>query len=80
MRPRALLYNQETMGINSARTIDVTRQLVNNDDDNDEDDVHLYSAECYCSMLGAIGRIVSFEACCQWALLSAQITRYYSTI
>ena len=25
--------------------------------------------------LTALGRVVSFEACCQWALLSVQITR-----
>ena len=40
--------------------------------DDDEDDVaHLYSAvtPCNCSMLGALGRVVSFEACYQWALL-----------
>ena len=34
------------------------------DDDDDDDDVVLYSAvsSCYCSMLGAIGRVESFEA------------------
>ena len=26
-------------------------------------------------MLGAPGRVESLEACCQWALLSVQITR-----
>ena len=38
--------------------------------------MHLYRAvtPCYCSLLGALGRVVSFEACCQWALLRAQIT------
>ena len=35
---------------------------------------------CYCSMLGALGRVVSFEVCCQWALLSVQITRHYSIV
>ena len=52
------------------------------DDDDDDDDVHLYSAvtPCYCSMLGALGRVVSLEACCQWALLSVQITRHYTTL
>ena len=29
-------------------------------------------------MLGALGRAESFEACCQWALLSVQITRRYT--
>ena len=45
-------------------------------DDDDDDDVYWYSAVtlCYCSMLGALGRVVSVEACCQWALLSVQIT------
>ena len=35
---------------------------------NDDNDVHLYSAvtPCYCSMLGALGRVVSVEACCHW--------------
>ena len=43
------------------------------------DDVHGYSTltPCYCSMLG---RVVSFRACCQWALLGVQITRHYPTI
>ena len=42
------------------------------DDDDDDDDVVLYSAVtlCYCSMFSALVRIVSFEACCQWVLLS----------
>ena len=36
------------------------------DDDDDDDDVGLYSAvtPCYCSLLGALGRVVSFETCC----------------
>ena len=36
------------------------------DDDDDDDDVVLYSAvtPCYCSMLGALGRVVNSEACC----------------
>ena len=46
---------------------------------NDDDDVVLYNTDtpCYCSMLSALGRVESFEieACCQWALLNAQITR-----
>ena len=44
------------------------------DGDDDDDDV-LYSAvtPCYCSMLGRVV-LVSFEACCQWVLLSVQIT------
>ena len=52
------------------------------DDDDDDDDVHLCSAvtPCYCSMLGALGRVVSLEACCQWALLSVRITRCHPTI
>ena len=47
----------------------------------DDDDVVLYSTvtPCYCSKLGALGSVVSFEACCQWALLSVQITRHYPT-
>ena len=47
------------------------------DDDDDDDDVVLYSAvtPCYCSMLGALGRAASFEACCQWVILSVHITR-----
>ena len=28
----------------------------------------------YFSMFGALGRVIHFEACCQWALLSVQIT------
>ena len=41
------------------------------------DDVVLLSAvtPCYCSMLSALSRVESFEACCQWALLSVQRTR-----
>ena len=41
--------------------------------------LHLYCAvtPCYCSMRGALGRVVSFEACSQCALLSVQITRHY---
>ena len=31
----------------------------------------------YCSMIGALGRAVSFETCYQWALLSGQITIPY---
>ena len=27
-----------------------------------------------------LGSVVSFEACCQWALLNVQITRHYPTI
>ena len=49
-------------------------------DDNDDDDLVLYNTvtPCYCSMLGALGRIVSVEACCQWLfILSVQITRHY---
>ena len=32
------------------------------DDDDDDDDVHWYSAvtPCYCSMLGALGRVESY--------------------
>ena len=32
--------------------------------------MNLYSAviPCYCSMLGALGGLVNFEACCQWVL------------
>ena len=47
--------------------------------DDDDDDVVLYSiiTPCYCSMLGALGSVVSFEARCQWALLSVQIIRHY---
>ena len=43
----------------------------------DDDDEQLYSTvtPCYCSMLGATGRVVSIEACCQRALLSVQITK-----
>ena len=42
------------------------------DDDDDGDDVVvyiLYSAvtTCYCSMLGALGRVESCEDCCQWS-------------
>ena len=53
-------------------------------DDDDDDDAGVlciytfcYSAviSCYCSMLGALGMVASVEACCQWALLSVQITR-----
>ena len=29
---------------------------------------------------GALGRVVNFEACCQWELLSVQIVRHYPTI
>ena len=29
------------------------------------------------SMLGVLGRVVSFETCCQWALLSVQIFRLF---
>ena len=64
------------------------------DDDNDDDDdddgadnddnVDLYYAvtPCNCSMLCAFGRVVSFEACCQWALslLSVQITKTIPSI
>ena len=41
------------------------------DDDDDDDDDVLYSAvsPCCCSMLGALGRVESLEACSQWALL-----------
>ena len=41
-------------------------------DDGDDNDIHLYTAvtPCYCSMFGALGRVESFEACCQCALLS----------
>ena len=51
-------------------------------DDDDDDDVDLYCAvtPCYCSTLGALGRVVSFEACCQWVLHIVQITRHYATI
>ena len=28
-------------------------------------------------MLGVLGKVVSFEACCQWGLLTVQITRHY---
>ena len=51
-------------------------------DDDDGDDVHWYIAvtPCYCSMLGALGRVESFEALCQGALLSVQITRHHPTI
>ena len=46
--------------------------------------IHLYgtvtrSMVLY-SMLVALGRVVSFEACCHWALPSVQITRHYPTI
>ena len=44
----------------------------NDDIDGNDDDLYLYSAVtllCYCSMLGVLGREVSFKACCQWALL-----------
>ena len=36
------------------------------DNDDDDDDVGLYSAvtPCDCSLLGALGRVVSFETCC----------------
>ena len=56
--------------------------LTDDDDDDDDDDVVLYSAvtPCYCSMLSALGRVVSFKVCCQWALLSGQITRHYPTV
>ena len=47
------------------------------DDDDDDDDVVLYSAvaPCYCSLLSALGRVVSLEleACCQWVLRSVQM-------
>ena len=48
----------------------------------DDDDVVLYSVvtPCCYSMLSALSRVVSFEACCQRALLSVQITRHYPTI
>ena len=51
-------------------------------DDGNDDDVVLYSTvtPCICGMIGALGRVVSFEACCQWVLLSVQITRHYLTI
>ena len=41
----------------------------------DDDDAHLYSTVTPCcgSTISALGRIVSFEACCQWALLSVHI-------
>ena len=59
---------------------------VNDDDDDDDDDdgdVVLYIAQprhavVACSVL--LGRVVSFEACCQWALFGVQITRHYPTI
>ena len=43
--------------------------------DDDDDVVVLYSSvtPCYCSMLGALGRVDSFEACCQWALLAVMV-------
>ena len=38
--------------------------------DDDDDDVVLNAVSpCYCSMLGALSSLVSFEACCQWARL-----------
>ena len=45
-------------------------------------DLRLHSAvtPCCCSMLGALGRVVSIEACCQWALLSVKIIRHYLSI
>ena len=45
---------------------------------NDDDDVVLYSVvtPCYCSVLSALGRVVSFEACGQWVLLIVQSTRH----
>ena len=45
-------------------------------DDDDDDDIVSDSVvtPCYCSMLGVLGRVISFEACCQWVLLSVQIT------
>ena len=39
--------------------------------------VYCSHSPCYCSMPG---RVVSFEAYCQWVLLSVQITRHYPTI
>ena len=35
---------------------------------------------CYCSMLGAASRVLSFKTCGQWMLLGVQITRHYLTI
>ena len=59
------------------------RRTCDDDDAADvDDDVVLYSAvtPCCCNMIGALGRVVSFEACCQRALLSVQILRHYPTI
>ena len=55
--------------------------IIRHDDDDDEDDgddddgVVLYSAvtPCYCSMLGALGRVVSFEACCLYVSSNWQV-------
>ena len=54
----------------------------NSTDDDDGNDVVIYSAvtPCYCSMLNAHVRVVSFEACCQWAQLKVQIITNYPTI
>ena len=43
---------------------------------NGDNDVHLYSAvtPCYCSMLGVLGRVVSFEACCHIVCKSLDTT------
>ena len=42
----------------------------------------VYSAVtlCYCSNVGALCRVVSFEACCQWARIRVQITKHYPSI
>ena len=49
-----------------------------------DDDVQLYSAitpcNCKLDMLCGLSSVVSFEACCQLALLSVQITSHYPTI
>ena len=49
------------------------------DDEDDDDDVVLYIyraiTPCYGSMLGALGRVGSFETYCQWASLSVRVNR-----
>ena len=56
--------------MDATRSVQITRHYP------DEDDVYRSHS---CSILGALGRVrVSFEVCCQWALLSVQIIRHYS--
>ena len=49
--------------------------------DADADVVYNAVTPCYCSMFDALGSVVIFEACCQWALsIECKSLRHYHII